>query len=255
VAKDPATAGKFKHLLTKEGTWAVRDDVWIHYLDRKGKLTTGFGVQKDCIGPELGFGWVIGDAFEEPVLLIKLAWGGKSLGKDFLPPSTGGEVGPYYQEIITRTKAVLANLKTEFPELADRSYELAGFGWHQGWNDRINQAFVDSYQKNMTHFINDVRKELGVKDLPFVIAETGMTGPEEKHPRALGLMKAQAAVAQQKEFEGTVAFVPTQSFWRPETQSPSKQGYHWNSNGETYYLIGEAMGQAMKKLCLKKPAQ
>ena len=29
------------------------------------------------IGPELGFGWVVGDAFEEPVLLIKLAWGEK----------------------------------------------------------------------------------------------------------------------------------------------------------------------------------
>jgi alpha-galactosidase len=36
-------------------------------------------VKEDRIGPELGFGWVVGDAFEEPVLLISLAWGGKSL--------------------------------------------------------------------------------------------------------------------------------------------------------------------------------
>src|SRR5450631_2634558 len=78
------------------------------------------------------FGHVVGDAYEEPVLLIKLAWGGKSLAKDFRPPSSGGEVGPYYKEIIKRTKDVLGNLKKEFPELGDRKYELAGFGWHQG---------------------------------------------------------------------------------------------------------------------------
>ncbi len=97
VAKDPAAAEKFKHLLGKDGKWAVRDDVWIHYLDRKGKLTAGYGVKDDRIGPELGFGHVVGEAHEEPVLLIKLAWGGKSLGKDFRPPSSGGEVGPYYK--------------------------------------------------------------------------------------------------------------------------------------------------------------
>jgi alpha-galactosidase len=75
-----------------------------------------------------------------------------------------------------------------------------------------------------------------------------MGGPEETHPRALSLMKAQAAVAEHKEFKGNVAFVSTRAFWRPKEQSPSGQNYHWNSNAETYYLIGEAMGEAMKRL-------
>ena len=255
VAKDPATAARFKHLLDKDGKWVVRDDVWIHYLDRKGKLTVGYGAGEDRIGPELGFGHVIGAAFDEPVLLIKLAWGGKSLAEDFRPPSSGGKVGPYYTEVVDRTKAVLKDLKKEFPALGDRKYELAGFGWHQGWNDRVNPAFVEEYEKNMVNFIRDVRQDLGVKDLPFVIAETGMTGPEEKHPRALALMKAQAAAAERPEFKGTVAFVSTRAFWREEAASPSKQGYHWNSNGETYYLIGDAMGAAMKTLCEKKSAK
>lgn len=249
VAKQSGTADRFKRLLGPDGKWVVRDDVWIAYLDRKGKLTAGFGVKDDRIGPELGFGWVIGDAFQEPVLIIKLAWGGKSLAKDFRPPSSGGEVGPYYKEIVERTRALLKDLKKEFPELGDRECELAGFGWHQGWNDRINQAFNDEYEKNLTNFIRDIRKDLDAPQLPFVIAETGMTGPEEKHPRALSLMKAQAAVAQHDEFKGNVAFVSTRAFWRPEDQSPTKQGYHWNSNAETYYLIGEAMGEAMKRLC------
>ena len=255
LTKDKGTADKYKHLLGKDGNWVVSDDVWIHYLDRKGKLTVGYGAKEDRIGPELGFGHVIGEAYEEPILLIKLAWGGKSLAKDFRPPSSGGEVGPYYKEIVQRTKAVLGDLKKEFPEFGDRKYELAGFGWHQGWNDRVNQAFNDEYEKNMANFIRDIGKDLGVKNLPFVIAETGMSGPEEKHPRALALMKAQAAVAEHKEFLGNVAFVGTKAFWRTEAVSPSKQGYHWNTNAETYYLIGEAMGHAMKKLCLAKPAK
>ena len=101
----------------------------------------------------------------------------------------------------------------------------------------------------MANFIRDIRKDLGVKNLPFVIAETGMSGPEEKHPRALSLMKAQAAVAEYKEFQGNVAFVGTRAFWRDKEVSPTGQGFHWNTNAETYYLIGEAMGKAMTKLC------
>jgi 3-keto-disaccharide hydrolase/Carbohydrate esterase, sialic acid-specific acetylesterase len=248
LVKNPATADKFKHLVGKDGKWVVRDDVWIHYLDRKGKLTAGFAGNGDQIGPELGFGFVVGDAFEEPVLLIKLAWGGKSLAKDFRPPSSGGAVGPYYKEITQRTKDVLGNMEKQFPELKGRGHELVGFAWHQGWNDRVNQAFNDEYEKNLANFIRDIRKDLGVKHLPFVIAETGMTGPEEKHPRALSLMKAQAAVAEYKEFKGNVAFVGTKAFWRDKEVSPTGQGFHWNSNAETYYLIGEAMGKAMMKL-------
>lgn len=254
LSKDKGTADKFKHLLDPKGQWVIREDVWIHYLDRKGKLTVGYGAKEDRIGPELGFGHVIGDFYQEPVLLIKLAWGGKSLGKDFRPPSSGGEVGPFYKEIVQRTKDVLSNLKKEFPEINANGYELTGFGWHQGWNDRVNQAFNDEYEKNMANFIRDIRKEFGVKDLPFVIAETGMTGKEEKHPRALSLMKAQAAVAEYPEFKGNVGFVGTRDFWREKEVSPSAQGYHWNTNAETYYLIGEAMGQSMKKLCgAKRP--
>ena len=87
--------------------------------------------------------------------------------------------------------------------------------------------------------------------LPFVIAETGMSGHGESHPRALSLMRAQAAIAKYEEFQGNVAFVGTKDFYRAAEDSPSAQAYHWNSNAETYYLIGTAMGEAMKKLCGK----
>ncbi len=265
LVKDAGTAKRFAHLVDAAGQWRTRDDVWITYLDRKGLLTVGYGARQEMIGPELGFGWVMGDALDEPVLLIKCAWGGKSLAVDFRPPSAGkppyslGEradvaiaqdaaiVGKYYRQMLVLTKAALANLKDLVPG-SDGRYVLSGFGWHQGWNDRINDKFNAEYESNLAHFIRDIRKDLGAPSLPFVIAETGMSGPEEKHPRALSLMKAQAAVAERPEFKGSVAFVSTKEFWRPQDQSPNGQGYHWNSNAETHYLIGEAMGEAMKRL-------
>jgi alpha-galactosidase len=64
-------------------------------------------------------------------------------------------------------------------------------------------------------------------------------------------MKAQAAVAEHPEFRGNVAFVGTRAFWRTVEQSPMDQGYHWNTNAETYYLIGDSMGEAMKRLIAK----
>ncbi|MHC4544526.1 MAG: sialate O-acetylesterase [Planctomycetota bacterium] len=97
--KDPNKAHLYKHLKNEKGEWVVRDDVKITFRDRSGGLTigyTGYGGSSH-IGPELQFGHVVGDYYDEPVLLIKTAWGGKSLFKDFRPPSSGGTVGQFYK--------------------------------------------------------------------------------------------------------------------------------------------------------------
>ncbi|MFN0068577.1 MAG: sialate O-acetylesterase [Limisphaerales bacterium] len=266
LVKDPATARRFAPLVDTAGRWRARGDVWITYLDCDGPLIAGFGAHPgETIGPELGFGWVMGDALDAPVLLIKCAWGGRSLAVDFRPPSAGklpyslGEkddaalaqepdlLGKYYRETLALTRTALDRVKELVPG-SDGSHVLAGFGWHQGWNDRINDQFNTEYESNMAHFVRDLRRDLGAPALPFVIAETGMTGPNEKDPGALSSMKALAAVAERAEFKGNVAFVGTRGFWRPEDQSPRGQDYHWNSNAETYWLIGDAMGRAMLPL-------
>ncbi|HSU69410.1 MAG TPA: sialate O-acetylesterase [Tepidisphaeraceae bacterium] len=267
LVKDPATAPRFAGLMDPKGKWVVRNDVWIKYLDRQGPLTVGYGVRPDRIGPELGFGWTIAEALHHrPVLLIKCAWGGKSLAVDFRPPSSGKlpyplnakrqaeldhdpeMLGKYYRLTLSLVHDALAQVHQIIPNSEGRPVELAGFGWHQGWNDRIDNQFNAEYEKNMANFIRDMRKDLNSPKLPFVIAETGMNGPDEKNPRALSLMKAQGAVAEYPEFKGNVAFVPTQKFWRPVEVSPANQGYHWNCNAETYYLIGTAMANAMKPM-------
>ncbi len=245
AARKPESPASLRSLLNQDGAWRVRGDVWIHYMDRKGPLTVGYGVGEDVIGPELGFGTAVGDAFEEPVLLIKVAWGGKSLAVDFRPPNSGGEVGPAYTELVTHTREALKGIETDFPELKGRRPQLAGFGWHQGWNDRINSGYVDEYERNMANFIKDIRRDLAAPNLPFVIAETGMGGLEETDEDALRLMRAQEAATKRPEVGQSAAFVSTRPFWRTVEQSPVDAGYHWNNNAETDFLIGDVMGRAM----------
>ena len=113
LIKDPQTRATFKHL-KKGREWVTRKDVWIAY-DRNrggrrvGGLTVGYGSRQDQIGPELGFGHVVGDAVEADVLLIKCAWGGASLAKDFLPPSAGGP-GGHYTRMVSEVHAALGEI-------------------------------------------------------------------------------------------------------------------------------------------------
>ena len=220
----------------------------------------GYGASEHTIGPELEFGNVMGEYYTNDVLIIKTAWGGKSLAVDFCPPGavskTGynklpaapKDTGYYYVQMLATVYDVLENIQKYVPDYKGEGYEIAGFGWHQGWNDRVNQSAVDVYEKNMAHFIRDVRRDLGAPKLPFVIATTGMGGWKEEHPRAVALMKAQLAIANYPEFKENVAVVDTRDFWREIEESPSKQNYHWNRNAETYLLIGKSMADAMTNI-------
>lgn len=151
-------------------------------------------------------------------------------------------------------KEITDDLKTYYPNYTGKGYEIIGLGWHQGWNDRVNQAAVDVYEKNMVHFVKDIRKDLGIAKLPFVIANTGMGGweiPIRYKAKVEKLMEAQLALADPErypDFKGNVAGVETRDFQRTLEESPSKQEYHWMRNWETYYLIGKSMGDAMIKL-------
>ncbi len=257
LSKDPTSAARYKHLLDKDGKWIVRDDVHLFYYGAKGHLTIGNSAAKNAIGPELAFGWTVGDYFKEPVLLIKWGPGGCSLAGPWRPPSSGkagdtprGEkgIGSQYDGMIAGTKKALADLSTDFPELAGRKYDLVGFGWHQGWNDGCGHKDTAEYEQNMANFVRDVRKDFDVPNLPFVIGGSGFGGWGQTIDRRLGIMKAQEAVTQYDEFKNNTKYVETRSFFRDGPISPRPIRYHWCCNAESYYLIGEGMGKAMVEL-------
>ena len=98
--KDKETKDFFAHF-HKDGEYIMRDDVWINYLDRHGELTVGYG-SPGCIGLELQFGHIIGDYYDEQVLLIKTAWGGKSIGRDFRPPSSRAPSNKVLDQLVVK---------------------------------------------------------------------------------------------------------------------------------------------------------
>jgi hypothetical protein len=80
-----------------EYRWSVRKDVWINYLGQRGNLTVGYGAPQEGFGPEFNFGHVVGDHYEQQVLIIKTSWGGRALAKGFLSPSSMASDEEYAQ--------------------------------------------------------------------------------------------------------------------------------------------------------------
>jgi hypothetical protein len=199
------------------------------------------------IGPELQFGHVVGNYYKSnQVLLIKTAWGGISLFEGFRPPSSGGKLGPKYTEMIKRVKEVLGNIKKYYPGYKGQGYEIAGFGWHQGWNDRMQEPAVNEYLLNCVNLINDLRKDLNLSAMPFVIANTGQGG-KTLEGKALKLALDQLAVPKDSRLKvkSNVAALDTRPFQIESKDSPGSQGCHWNQNAGTYMEIGNGMGTLM----------
>jgi len=269
--------------LKKDGKWAERDDVWYYHKSGKGEVTTsnlkpGLGGTATSIGPELAFGHVMGDYCDEQVLLIKCAWGGQAIGATFRPPSSGlpddqtlqqrveaakkknptitlaehkKMYGSRYRQTLAEVKDVLANLKEHFPAYKGQGYEIVGFFWHQGWNDGCSKEFTQEYEKNMTNFIKDMRKDLGNKDLPFVIATSGMGGPDATGVAGgLGKNIEPAQINAAKKYDRCTA-VPTRHF---QKHKPGRQKSHWHNSAESYCLVGDASAKAMIEI-LKTPAK
>lgn len=273
--KQPATRPLFAHF-EKDGQWVERDDVFIKFLDRKGPLKAGYG-SPNCIGPELQFGWSVGDHFKEPVLLVKTAWGGRSLARDFRPPSAGlppeavlqkmladaqkkkpettlddikKPFGDSWRAMMGEVNAALADPGALFPALAGHTPELCGCVWFQGWNDMINAEYTAEYAANMAHFIRDLRRETKSPALPFVIVQMGVDGLNAND----GIQRfkaAQAEAAALPEFKGNVMLVKSDAFWDMEAEAVFKKGWRehideWNKVGSDwgYHYLGSA-----KTLC------
>jgi alpha-galactosidase len=251
--------GKFPWLLDAQGEWTVRNDVYFQEArlakDGKGSPLSATSNGKS-IGPELGFGHVLGNFHGEQVLLIKTAQGNRSLGFDFRPPSSGRTdpgnefESAEYRLMVEGVRKTLGNIAKVVPGYKGQGYEIAGFVWFQGHKDSFTEALIVNYEKNLANLINDVRKEFKVPKLPAVVATIGFGG-HNMQEKFLKIHQAQMGVGDAKkhpEYAGNVASVDTRDFWREVDESPKGEDYHYNRNAETYMLIGDALGRSMVRL-------
>ncbi|MEI6176670.1 MAG: sialate O-acetylesterase, partial [Verrucomicrobiota bacterium] len=250
--------GMFPWLADPSGKWNARQDVFIRdaRLNPEGKgapLIPTCNNNGKSVGPELGFGHVMGTYHDETVLIIKTAIGNRSLSADFRPPSSG-KIDPKsewesleYRLMIEGVHNTLAHIDQHVPGYKGQGYEIAGFVWWQGHKDSFAEETIAEYEKNLVNLINDLRKEFKAPKMPVVIGGLGFGGHniQEKFRR---IMEAQMAVgdpAKHPEFAGSVASVDTRDFWREVDESPKSEDYHYNRNAETYLRAGDAFGRAM----------
>ncbi len=307
------TEGKFPQLLDGPD-FRIRDDVKVRGVigvGGNGPLgPTGFGSSTNRFGPEFGFGYVMGDYHDEPVLIIKSPKGGKDLGYQFLPPgspqyvdgsltfagygdsprswATGATptpdatyAGEQWDECftdeadwapagqsrpaVTNVTDILDNFAAEYPDWAAQGFEIAGFAWWQGYNDKQGSgtpvSYSERYGQNMAQFIKEIRKYFEARypgqvatDAPFVLATLGEGGwgaKLEKHQNVIdGQLFVDGDTGNYPEFAGNVKTMETRGFWRDSSESPNNntQAHHYNLNAETYLLAGDALGRGMVEL-------
>ncbi len=285
------TEKKYPFLVEDSGAWTVRKDVY--YYDarvKKGSPLSATSNNGKSIGPEVGFGFVMGQVLDAPVLILKSCIGNRSLGWDLLPPGSerftaevterGGQkvtrtfagykdtpdswvegqpkkevnwyAGKQYDDDMANAKGALADLAKIYPGYNGQGYEIAGFVWWQGNKDQ-NAVHAAHYEQNLARLITSLRKDYDAPNAMFVLATgCGFTGRESF---GLQISEAQLAIGDAKvhpEFAGNVKAVDQRDLWREVDVSPKNQGYHYNRNAETYMGTGLRLGWAMAELLAEK---
>jgi len=274
VGEDPKTKPLFEKMSDKNGKPKSADNVYISYFtgskdkntEFHGKLTAGYGAKnprnpaqsEEKIGPEYLFGLTIEEAQKEPILIIKTAWGGKSLHTDFRPPSAGpyqlnawqkehyskqaghgipkdfeqwkkdkkAATGMYYTLMIEHIKHILADIKRVYPAYdTAQGYEIAGFVWFQGWNDMVDShTYLHSAKQERFSLYSDLLGNF-IRDVrkdlstPKMPFVIGVMGVGGLKKKPDYFRKAMAAPASLPEFKGNVLAIKTAPFWDPKLQA------------------------------------
>ena len=291
IGKDPLTAPLLKEMRNPDGTPRVCDKVWMSYLtgpydgsangEGLGKLTAGFGERGENptrlsqkIGPEFTFGIFMEKELKEPILIIKTAWGGRSLNTEFRPPSAGqyklpkeiqdvwdqhpegahgvpkleerkklqdekdAASGVFYRMMVEHVRKVLADPKRVCAEYDEKSgYEVAGFVWLQGFNDLVDGTTYpnQNYDEYSRLLAHFIRDVRKDLSAPKMPFVIGVLGVDGE--KNVNFRKAMAAPAAMPEFKGNVVAVDTAPFWDRDIEAAEpKQGQYNEIVGTAHTL-------------------
>lgn len=173
-------------------------------LNRHSTIRKGLGMQK--LGPGSSFGAAMAKEDEDVTIgLVVNAKGGSAIGQ-------WKKGTRFYKEAVRRAKA------------AQDSGTLKGIVWHQGESDaKAPETYLDS----LSQLITDLRKDLGIDDLPFVAGQV----------KDLPAINEQIAKLPE-EVEHT-AFIPSEGL---------KTTDRWHFDAASVRLMGERYAEAMLQL-------
>jgi hypothetical protein len=279
----------YSFMVDDEGAWTTRNDVRnVHVMGSGGPGGRG-GVRRNDwltvsggkIGIETGIGHQLGNALNEPVLILKSSIGNRSLGWDLLPPGSprhevettdkAGKkvtlVTPAYHDEVRHpswTKGAvpeppkhtwkaglqydgdIARAKAVLKELdkhypGGKGYEVAGFLWWQGDKDRYNAAHSAMYEKNLNQLFKALRKEFNTPKAKMVVATLGQTNKDSASGNEKMIIDGMFAFAKAHKGEATTVYTHPLSMG-------SSSNAHYGGNAKTYMNVGLGMGKAMVDL-------
>ncbi len=278
----PELGKTYTFLADDAGAWTTRKDVRnVSVMQKRGNMgvyrNDWLTISGKKLGIEIGIGHQLGNAIDEPVMILKSSIGNRSLGWDLLPPGTprttheGVEIAGYKETIkskkdktivpfvkggdclqwyaglqydadVANAKAILADLNKYYPDA--KGYEVAGFLWWQGDKDRYNKAHAAMYEQNLVNLAKSLRKDFNAPKAAFVTASLGQTEDGATSPDGLILnaMKSFASGKYKKELGDNLGFVYT----HPLSKGSSSNA-HYGGNAETYMNVGLGMGKEMVK--------
>lgn len=278
--------GLYPFLVDDAGNWTTRKDVRNVAVMGSGgpgqsqvRVNDWLTVSGGKIGVEQGIGHRLGNALQEPVLILKSAIGNRSLGWDLLPPDSPSyefkdpkdgktyvyagygqspdrwekgtepkpiswKAGLQYDGDIARAREVLDHLDKYYPGAT--KYEVVGFFWWQGDKDRYNAGHAAMYERNLVSLIAALRRDFKAPNAKFVCATLGQTDKDNPSGNEKLILEAKFAVSDPKkhpELQDSVATVYTHPL-----SLGSSSNAHYGGNAKTYMNVGLGMGEAMVKL-------
>lgn len=238
----------------------------------QGPLSLGYSKFATNCGPEYPFGVSFEQMVDGPVLLVKCAWGGKSLQGEFRPPSLNTKEEPTgicWKLSMDHIQTVLADPGKYHPDYDPKAgVELSGLVWFQGWNDAGNQE----YGKQLVAFIKDFRKEVKSPKLPVVCGLLGHSSWEQstfdgevnrgileaaKHPDLVGTVDVVNTVKYypiELGFKNAVkeAYGEDSPEYKKAAQvigrATSKDPVHYYGSAKFWFLAGDAMARQLANL-------
>ena len=238
----------------------------------QGVLSLGYSkFAKNC-GPEYPFGISFERMVDGPVLLIKCAWGGKSLNRDFRPPSLGTEEKPtglWWKLATEHIHKVMADPGKFHPDYDPKEgAELTGLVWFQGWNDAGNTE----YGEQLVTFIKDFRDEVKAPGLPVVCGLLGHSAWKQTTFSG-DVNSGMLYASKHPDLKGTVDIVNTVKYYPMElgfknlvkdaygedseeykkaerviSRAVSKDPVHYHGSAKFWYLAGDAMARSLANL-------
>lgn len=240
------------------------NEPWVYGPLRIDAKDPSYGHANYQFGPEVEFGTVLKHVYvQEPIIIIKAAWSGRSLYKDFLSPSgkaaasDNRATGFQYYRILTSVRRTLDSLSEIMPRDIQEYVthpeqlraEVVGMVWFHGYSD-LNLADdgdsdpVDNYQANLQYLIQDLRDELNLPKLPLVIAQMGGQGMASNVSQAeLDFRRMQQRAA---DSIPNAKLAETASLMNPEGPFREENIYH--GQADSMIRIGGALAEAMLEM-------